>query len=371
MSENKHPIRVLCVFSTLDRGGAESMCMNLYRHIDRSKVQFDFVKHDNIEGDFEEEIKNLGGRIYTAPRLGITNWLAYLKWWEKHLRKHPEHTIIHGHYFTISAIYFYAAKKLNRVTIGHIHSSNPIGQKKSLLRKFMLCAIERDADWCFACSQKAGEWLYPHREFKVINNAISAERFRVSPEKRKNARKALGININALVVGTVGNYSSVKNPMATIAIFDEILKRRTDARFIWVGDGYLRKQIEEEINRRGLNKYMNLLGSRGDVDILLQAMDAFVLPSLYEGLPVVAIEAQAAGLKCFFSDTVTHEADITGRCTFLDNTDYVSWAEEICSADLEKRDTYEQIRNAGYDVSMTAKWLQDFYLRLSESKSEG
>lgn len=361
------PIRVLCVFSTLDRGGAESMCMNLYRHIDRSKVQFDFVKHESQKGHFEEEIVQLGGRIFTAPRLRFTKIASYISWWKRHLKQHPEHKIIHGHFFTISAVYFCVAKHFNRVTIGHIHSSKPVKMGKSdYVKAFLLKFVEKYADYCFACSQNAGNWVYPHRKFKVINNAVDAEKFRANPEKRVIARNLLGINKDELVIGTVGNFSTVKNPMATIAIVEKILKRVPTAKFLWVGDGYLREQIEKEIEKRHLSQNIILAGIRSDVDLMLQAMDAFILPSLFEGLPVVAIEAQAAGLKCFLSDTVTREADITGRCTYINNTDYVGWAEEICSADLTKVDTYDQICEAGYDVQKSAEWIQEFYMKLSK-----
>lgn len=365
----QEPIRVLCVFSTLDRGGAESMCMSLYRHMDRSKVQFDFVKHEVQRGHFEEEIEQLGGRIYTAPRLRPSSILSYIRWWSKHLEKHPEHRVIHGHFFTISAIYLCIAKRFKRVTIGHIHSSKPVKMERADYAKAVLLKfVERYADYCFACSESAGKWIYPHRKFKVIKNAVDAEKFHIDQEKSKKARELLGIDQDALVVGTVGNFSAVKNPMATIAIFAEILKRVPTARLLWIGDGGLRKQIEEEISKRQLNGSIILTGTRSDVDCMLQAMDAFILPSLFEGLPVVAIEAQAAGLRCFFSDTVTREADITGRCTYLDNADYIRWAEEICSADLTKTDTYDQICEAGYDVHKSAEWLQNFYLKVDRGR---
>lgn len=363
------PIHVLCVFSTLDRGGAESMCMSLYRHMDRSKVQFDFVKHEVQKGHFEEEIEQLGGRIYTAPRLKPSSILSYIRWWSSHLERHPEHRIIHGHFFTISAIYLCIAKRFKRVTIGHIHSSKPVQMRKSDYAKAVLLKfVERYADYCFACSESAGKWIYPHRKFKVINNAVDAEKFRNNPEKRKKARALLGIDQDALVVGTVGNFSAVKNPMATIAIFDEVLKIVPTAKFLWIGDGYLREQIVTEIVKRHLSERIILAGTRSDVDCMLQAMDAFILPSLYEGLPVVAIEAQAAGLRCFFSDTVTREADITCRCTYLNNADYIRWAEEICSANLTKTDTYDQICEAGYDVHKSAEWLQNFYRKVSKGR---
>lgn len=357
-------IRVLCVFSTLDRGGAETMCMNLYRHIDRSKVQFDFVKHTEKVGAFEKEIVELGGRIFTAPRFNMYNALPYVLWWSRHFKNHPEHRIIHGHFFTISSLYFAVAHRYNRITVGHVHASYIDGK----IRKWFVSLIENKTDYCLACSEQSGKWVYPHRKFKVINNAIDAEKFRIDQAKRTAVRKLMGIDDAALVIGTVGNFSPVKNPMGIIAIFDEILKKSPDAKFIWIGEGGLRKQIESEIEKRHLSENMILTGTRGDVEVFLQAMDAFILPSFHEGLPVVTIEAQAAGLRCFLSEAVTNEANITGRCTYLYNSDYTQWAKAICSSDLTKVDTYEQICKAGYDIHETTQWLENFYLKIDKKR---
>ena len=154
------PIRVLCVFSLLDRGGAESMCMNLFRNIDRNLVQFDFVKHTSKTCDFEKEIRNLGGRIYEAPQYKIYNHFAYCEWWDRFFKKHPEYKIVHGHYYTTSPIYFKVAKKNNRITIGHSHSSSIDGKIKELLIR----NVQKYSDYCFACSNEAGKWLFPDRK---------------------------------------------------------------------------------------------------------------------------------------------------------------------------------------------------------------
>ena len=146
------PIRVLCVFSTLDRGGAECMCMNLYRHIDRSQVQFDFVKHTEAAGEFEPEILRLGGRIYSAPRYSPSAHLAYLRWWRKHLKAHPEHRIVHFHYFTMAAIAAPTVRRCGCYTITHAHTSRADSRKKALLLK----TVGRRTDACFACSTAAG-----------------------------------------------------------------------------------------------------------------------------------------------------------------------------------------------------------------------
>ena len=172
------PIRILCVLAVLDRGGAETMCMNLYRQIDRAKVQFDFVKHTSSKGAYEDEIRSLGGRIFEAPRYKLYNIFQYKKWWRAFFKVHPEYKIIHGHFFTISNVYFKVAHEFGLHTIGHSHSEKAnYHSLKYWLKKQSIRWIEKESDTCFACSQAAGEYLFPHKTFKVIHNALDSKKF--------------------------------------------------------------------------------------------------------------------------------------------------------------------------------------------------
>ena len=361
----KDPIRVLCVFSTLDRGGAESMCMNLYRHIDRSKVQFDFVKHTTKKCAFDDEIGDLGGRIYIAPRFKGYNIISYQSWWKKHLDNHPEHKIVHGHFFSISAVYFAVAKQKKRITVGHIHAS----QSDSILKTLLEKKISKYTDYPIACSEEAGRWIYGDRPFTVLPNALDTKMFRYNPETRKIIRNTLGLG-NNLTLGTTANFSTVKNPMGLLDIFLAVKRKNPKVKLLWVGDGSMRAEIENRIIKDGITKDVNLLGSRDDVPSLLQAIDAFLLPSFNEGLPVSVIEAQAAGLPCFISDKVTSEVDVTGLCHFLPIGQPENWAELLADtilADRTKReDKSDKICEAGYDIHSTSEWLSDFYLTIVE-----
>ena len=361
------PIRVLCVMSTLDRGGAETMCMNLYRCIDRSKVQFDFVKHTHEKGAYEDEIKSLGGRIFEAPRYKIINHFEYTNWWKKHLCEHPEHKIIHGHFFGISSIYLKVAKEYGCETITHSHATyHAFHGAKERIKQYMCSKAENYSDYAFACSKEAGEWVFPHKPFTVLNNAVDSELFRFSNEIRERVRRAFNIS-DELVVGTVASMQEVKNPFGLIEIFENIIRQKPDAKLIWVGSGGMRPKIEEKLAEKGIEKNVILTGVRSDVNELLQAMDAFLLPSFSEGLPVSAIEAQTAGLHCFLSDRVTKEVDVTGLCSFLPIDNYAIWADEICRTDIsDRKDTSQQIINAGYDIHTTAKWLEEFYLKCAD-----
>ena len=349
-------IRVLCVFSTLDRGGAETMCMNLYRNIDRTKVQFDYVKHTSKKGAFEEEIQRLGGKIYEAPRFKIYNYLAYYNWWKKHFKNHPEHQIIHGHFFTISAVYFSIAHKFGRKTIAHAHAD----QSDELIKGLLVNRIETEADYCFACSENAGKWVFPHKDFFVLNNAVDTEEFSFHKEMRDEYRLKLGLE-NRKVLGTVASYSPEKNPMGLIEIFRAYRDNNPESCLLWVGDGGLRNKIKNKIKELKIEDSIILLGKRDDVSNILQAMDLFLLPSLFEGLPVSVIEAQATGLPCFLSDTITEEVNITGLCKFLPLNNIGRWIDALNNPVEERTDTSDFIKKSGYDIRETSRWLQAFY----------
>lgn len=357
------PIRVLCVFSSLDRGGAESMCMNLYRNIDRSKVQFDFVKHSSKHGAFEDEIISLGGKIYEAPRYKVKNHIAYCNWWEKHLLSHPEHIIVHGHFFSISAVFLRIARKMNRIAIAHAHTSTiKISSIKSFVKAQMLKKIKNNADYFFTCSNAAGDWLFPGRKYTVIKNAIDADLYRIHDVDKNSLN--ICCNSDDLIIGVVGSMTEVKNPFGTLRIFNEIHKVRPNSQLIWVGDGPLRNEVEQKITEYQLNDSVQLLGIRSDVSEILQIMDALIMPSFYEGLPVTLVEAQAAGLQCFVGDKVSMEANITGRIHYLPIDNIEAWVDSIISADLSKTDTYNNIKDAGYNVKDTAMFIQNFYCNI-------
>ena len=324
--------------------------------MDRTKVQFDYVKHTSEKGAFEDEIQELGGKIYEAPRLKIHKYRTYCNWWKNHFKNHPEHQIVHGHFFTISAVYFSIAHKYGRKTIGHVHAS----QSDELIKSFLVKRIETEADFCFACSEYAGKWVFPHKDFLVLNNAIDTEEFSFNKEIRDEYRLKLRLN-NKKVLGTVANFSSVKNPMGLIDIFRAYKSINPDSYLLWVGDGDLRNKIDKKIKKLKIEDSVILLGKRDDVPKILQAMDMFLLPSLNEGLPVSVIEAQAAGLPCYLSDTITEKVNVTGLCKFLPLNDVGRWIDAMNNSAEKRTDTSDLIKKSGYDIRETSKWMQVFY----------
>lgn len=369
----REPIRVLCVFSTLDRGGAETMCMNLYRHIDRSRVQFDFVKHTPDRGAYEDEIEGLGGRVYEAPRYRMYNQPSYQRWWRRHLKAHPEHQIVHGHFFTISAVYFAVCKKLGRTTVAHSHSCcvsipkefrEPFPKAPLLYR--LIRQINRYSDVRLACSRRAGVDVFGDEQFTVVPNAIEAERFRYNSAVAGEVRRGLSLD-DCFVFGTVGRFVPAKNPYGTLEIIEKVLELRPASRFLWVGDGPMKEEVQAKARKLGIEQAIVFTGVRDDVERLLHAMDAFVLPSFYEGLPVTAVEAQAAGVPTFCSDTIAREAGITDFCHFLPLGENDLWASELLNlkAAAGHKDMARAVKEAGYDICDTARWIEEFYLSLA------
>lgn len=361
------PIRVLCVFATLDCGGAESMCMNIYRQINRSRVQFDFVKHTPNKGELEEEIQSLGGKIIEAPRYRIINKIQYEEWWRSFFRQHPEYRIIHGHFFSISSVYFRIAHEFGLHTVGHSHNVK-LGYPslKLLFKMYYVRRVEKESDTCFACSKAAGEYVFRHKKYIVVHNAIDSKKFAWNEYEAAKIRRGLGVGPEKLIIGTCGSLTHQKNPFGILEIFKSIHSKNRNTLLLWIGDGKMRKQIEGRIQQLNLSDAVLLTGARTDVYRVMQAMDVFILPSFWEGLALVSVEAQAAGLPCYFSDTITKECAITDLVQFLPLNDPETWSDRILADKGIRKDTIKDIVSAGYDIVASAQWLEDFYMSLYE-----
>lgn len=363
------PIRILHVIGIMDRGGAEAMIMNLYRNIDREKVQFDFVENEGEEAAFDGEIRSLGGRIYRCPRYRGKNHFAYVRWWREFFEAHRgEYPIVHGHIGSTAAIYLSVAKKYGCFAIAHSHSA---GLGSAMYRVFAH-PTRYVADHFFACSRDAGISRYgrgvgtdPDR-CRVVNNAIDAGKFAFDPETGSRVRRRLNIGVETLVIGHVGRFVEAKNHLFLIDVFEQLHRRRPDSVLLLVGDGELRPQIEAAVARKGLEGAVVMTGVQAEVWEFCQAMDVFVFPSIYEGLPVSMVEAQAAGLPCCVSDAVPREAAITDLVQFRSLAEpaeqWAQWVAE-CTGKPRKSMT-EEIRRAGYDIAETSRWLQNYYLEV-------
>ncbi len=368
MSECK---RVLQVVTIMNRGGIENMLMNLYRNIDREKIQFDFVVHRSQKAAFDDEIRALGGKIYYAPQYKCLNHFSYVTWWENFFKEHPEYKIIHSHTYSLASVQHKIAKKYGLITIVHSHSTSTPKSFKGKVQRAFQKNITNISDYLFACSSAAGEWLYgkgceKRKNYVLLKNAIDAKKYVFDELIRSEVRNELNIS-GKFVVGHVGSFGIPKNHIYLLEILKKISLKREDSVLLLVGDGALRPQIEEKIKELGIEDRVVMTGIRPDVNKLMQAMDCFVFPSIYEGLPVTVIEAQAAGLQCFISDRITDEVCITDSVERLSIEDSpVVWCEKILNNEKTgtRAENKAKIIATGYDVEETSKWLTDFYSKI-------
>lgn len=368
------PIRILHVIGVMHHGGAETMIMNFYRHIDRSKVQFDFVENDDKFADFDEEIRSLGGRIYHCPHYNGLNHFKYVAWWKKFLSQHGhEYRAVHGHVGSTAAIYLRLAKKAGIFTIAHSHSISGSGLK-DMVYQIYAYPTRFIADFFFGCSVAAGESRYGKKvcsstqKFRVLNNAIETNRFAFDPKTRAQMRRQLGIS-DKIVIGHIGRFAEQKNHAFLIQLFKEIYNRNADTVLLLLGKGELQEQIVAQVAQSGLENCVIFAGVHNDVSPYYQAMDVFVLPSLYEGLGIVAVEAQTAGLPCVISDGVSKECILTNGLVSVHslNASVEQWVEHILTCiGIPRVDHSEEVKQNGFDILETAVWLENYYLNLGE-----
>ena len=358
-------LRILHVLGGLSLGGAETMVMNLYRKIDRTKIQFDFVIHTEEHQEYYDEVLSLGGKIYSFPPFNGKNVLKLKNIWNTFFESHREYKILHSHVRSYASLYIPIAKKYGLKTIIHSHSTSNGAGVASIVKRLMQYPLRFQADYLMACSNEAGRWLYGEKaclkpNYLFLPNAIDTEKYRYSKETAGEYRKKLGIE-NKFVIGHVGRFHEAKNHMFLLDVFAEVCAKRSDAMLLLVGDGNLREKIEEKIRALGLKNRVILTGNRRDVPQLLQAMDVFAFPSLWEGLPMTVVEAQAAGLPCFVSDRVTKDVDTSELIVRLPIDSPNEWADAILNSALKRSDAIPNIKRAGFDVNDAATHLAEFY----------
>lgn len=358
-------IRILQVVTDMRPGGLETMLMNYYRYIDKSIIQFDFLVHRTKRGTFDDEIESMGGKIYRLPKLNPFS-KHYKRALGNFFDEHPEYQIIHVHQDCLSSVILKVAKKHGiEVRIAHSHSSSQNKDLKYPIKLFYKRLIPIYATDLFACSDEAGKWMFNGAPFTVLNNAIDAKKYIYDEDKRNQMRTKLGIEPSEVVLGHVGRFSPPKNHDYLIDIFYEFQKTH-HAKLLLVGDGKLRERIVEKVKKLGIEDKVIFTGIRSDVEDLMQAMDVFVFPSLYEGLGIVDIEAQANGLPCLISDKVPIECKKTKFVYQLElGKGAVNWANAIESlTKVNRENTYDDICLAGFDINQNVKLLESFYLNV-------
>lgn len=357
-------IRVLQVVTYMGRGGLETMLMNYYRHIDRNKVQFDFLVHRDFEADYDQEIRELGGRIYHVSRLvpWSSSYRAELK---EFFHEHPEYRIVHVHQDCLSSVALQCAEECGvPVRIAHSHSSNAAKNIKYPIKLHYMKQTPKYATHMIACGKQAGDWMFFGNKYTIIRNAIDTEEYQYSVDINKQVRLEFGLG-EEMVVGHVGNFTAAKNHMFLLEVFREILKKNLESRLLLVGGGEGMNQVKEKAKNMGIQDRIIFTGVRSDVNRLMQAMNVFVFPSLYEGLPVTMIEAQASGLPCIISDHISDECIVTKDLVFRMDLEEspARWAEFILQQSRRQHENHsKEIQEANYDISTATKILEDFYL---------
>lgn len=369
--------RVLHVLGGLSLGGAESRIMDIYRNIDRNKIQFDFLVHQNgavrKPEFFDEEIRALGGRIFILPKFKVYNYLSYRRAVKRFFSKYHEFAVVQGHMTSTAAVYLpIAAKAGVPVTAAHARSAGVDKGIKGIVTRLLRLPLLKKADYCFACSKEAGIAVFGRKwensaKAVTLPNAIDAEKFIYNEAKRNALRTGLGVN-GCYVIGHVGRFHYAKNHEYLIEIFaslHEKLKRQGKrAALLLLGEGGGMAAAKEQAERLGLSEDILFVGNKKDVESYYQAMDYFVFPSRFEGLPGTVIEAQAAGLRCMVSDRITPEVGISRLVHFesIEKNPAV-WADYITeNAWYERTDRYETIVNAGFDVKKQALKMERFYM---------
>lgn len=377
LTTNEGALRVLHICGAL-AGGVGTVLMNYYRHIDRSKVQFDFLTHGEPDAATRAEVEELGGTLTVITPKSMSLW-RNLRETRRYINPRTPHQVVHVHTASpTSFIYLLAARLAGKsVRVVHSHATDleaPSGSLQHRLHRALRPVLRWTATDLLACSRAAGDWLYgasARRSVRILPNAIEVDEFRFSPVLRKEIRHRLAID-DRMVIGNVGRFSEQKNHSFLTRIFVEIVRLEPSAVLLLVGDGPLLDEVRAQVAASGMENSVLFLGLRSDVPALMNSMDLFILPSLFEGLPLVLVEAQAAGLPCLASSTVTDEVKLTGLLQFLDlERSPAEWAEralELTSDSLRTADT-SQISAVGYDIKIAAQRLGEFYLDRVGSRS--
>lgn len=363
------PMRIAQILNQMDSGGIEAVVMNYYRHMDRSRVQFDFYFFEASSFPQRQELERLGAGIFPIP--AYSRPLEYHRALYRAFRAR-RYTVVHAHLSTMSVFALFAAWRAGvPVRICHNHSTAHWGEGKKTLLKYLLRPLNKlFATEYFACGEAAGRWMYGDRCFDagrvhVMPNAIDTENFAFDPNVRARLRKALAIPADAFVVGHVGRFVYQKNHDFLLKVFQQVADWRENARLLLVGEGERMGEIRAQAEKLGLAERVCFAGARPDAAKLYSAMDVFCLPSFYEGLPVVALEAQANGLPCVFSDRMTREVLLSPGAYRLALGDAGLWAQTLTG--LRRGPGLPP--GGAFDITARAAELERFYLQYSHDLS--
>lgn len=362
------PIRILHIVSSMNLGGIETLLMSIYREIDRNKVQFDFLVHRSEKGFFDDEIIKLGGEIHHIQPLNPIKYFIYRKQLKLFFNSNKQYSIVHSHLNENSSFILAIAKKCGvKHRIAHSHIDQ-LGGAYTFIKTIIKKHINKVSTKRFACSKQAGLWLYENAEFSVFNNAINTNNFIFKSIIRDTLRNELKIDSKTFVIGHIGSFKKQKNHVFIVDVFYYYLKLNPKSRLLLIGSGNLMPAIKQKAETLKVLDKIIFTGAIGNANDYLNVMDLFLLPSLYEGLGIVAVEAQANGLPILMSDNLPNELNITDLPKRLNlNIGADKWANEINNMINENkpRKGYEKyILKSGYDINASANYLEGFYQSL-------
>ncbi|MDP4118195.1 MAG: glycosyltransferase family 1 protein [Bacillota bacterium] len=358
-------IRVLHSVSNMHRAGIETMLMNYYRRMDRSRIQFDFLCNKPDYGAYEPEIEELGGHIYRAPGLNPLKIFKYGRFMKNLIEKNPDIRILHAHNESMAAYALISARHCG-VPIRIFHSHNTRTERDYKWPLKMVCKQLLPFGYTkrFACGEAAARYFFGKKPAYILHNAIEIDKFAFSEEKRNKIREEYNLT-DSFVIGHVGRFNYQKNHAFLIDVFAGVIKECPNARLVLIGNGELEEKIKIQAGKLGIEDKILFPGSIANVDQWYSAMDVFALPSRYEGLPVVGVEAQASGVKCLFSDKISDEVQVTETTEMIPLNKNI-WIKKIvdCAGCPRCFGAEQEIRDAGYDIDIEADKLSEYYLSL-------
>lgn len=367
----KDPVRVLQVIGAMDRGGAESLIMNIYRNIDREKLQFDFLVHERRKCDFDDEIMQLGGRLFRLPRFGGANYFLYRKLCSDFFEEHHDYSAVHVHIGSSAAMVIRAAKRYGLFCIAHSHNTNPPLSFLELGFRFFSRPTRHLADYYLACSKQAGldrfgRAVVAGERFAVLSNGIELFKYSFDPAIRLSYRKALGLKRSEKAVCHIGRFSREKNHCFLAESFALALRRNPSLKLFLVGRGPIENEVRRLVVSLGISDRVIFLGVRDDVPQLLMGMDAFAFPSVWEGLGIAALEAQASGLPCLCSSEMPDVAFCAPYAKSEQPQNFEIWGDWMASIrpriDSERLDGIGYVRAGGFDILDTVSSICTLYV---------
>jgi len=356
-------------------GGAETMIMNIYRNIDRSKIQFDFLVHTKEQSFYDTEIEQLGGNIYHISKYNIINYIDYKRSVDGFMESHPEIQIVHGHINSSAFVYLKSAKKNNKATVLHCHASKRTDKSfRAIAFEISAWLVRKIPDYYLACSSKAGSDRFGRKivkrnNFMVLENGINPHHYKYDEKTRNLIREKFDISSDKIIVGHVGRFTHAKNHQFILDVFEKFHIKHPNSLLWLIGDGELKEEIERKAKTLSCSDDIYFLGVKDNVSRFLQTMDVFLFPSVFEGLGISLIEAQAAGLPCLASENIQNEANMNAGLLYQMslNDSLLDWSEklwEILNLHKNRIDTSKYIKDSGFDILDSAMKITKIYTDL-------